>query len=237
MCVQQRQLHLLENLKEQAKQAVLDENVTYKWWVEFNVELAELITEEGSFDIVNVRFVRSVVTESLSGFPLKMMMPTTKGELGIMAFNRAGVEGVYPAGLINQRYVYVDQRKYPPLDFFIHDLTHSSYGGNQILLEYSAGHRLFHKRLLHNMENLPTIEQRKKTEAVYFLMTHEDSGWNMSYSHRTPQQMRESVIKLVETDNPGLFDFSDDAAQKKREIEDMATLFMEVYLQTSNGLH
>ena len=184
------QLQKLKDLEEEAKQAVADEKVTYKWWLEFNNKLAEVIS--GMHDPQTVREVQAIIEATLSYFPLKAVIPTIKEEIGIITFNRASLEGVYPASLINRQTIEADGQTYSAFLFLLHDHFHASLDGNQIYREYSFGHRLFHKRLLQNIEGLP-IDKRKKAEVIYFLMTHEyekQGVINISYSDKTPEEIK-----------------------------------------------
>ena len=218
----QDQLQKLKNLEEEAKQAVVDRKVTYKWWIEFNFRLAYIMSGR-TFDRDFINWVDSHL------FPLKVAMPVIQesGSLGIMTFNRVGLEGLYPVGLINRQ----NSEVHGGLDaalFFGHDLQHSMFGGNKLYLEYSFGHRLFHRRLLDNIENLPA-EKRKKAEAIYFLMTHEYQIKNISYSDRTLQEIREEVFIMIQNNDAELFKISDDPIQRKQKINSLVDIFMEVY--------
>ena len=227
-----RELKLLK-LEKEAQQAILNEKVTYKWWLEFNFKLARLMNRLFYSTILNIA-ERRYIRDSLHFFPLMTVIPaiqkTENEDLGIITFNRAGFEGVYPAGLIGQKTTDVGGWiPRPSSEFLGHDIFHSEALGNRLLLEYSAGHRLFHKRLLVNIESLPP-EKRKKAEAVYILMTRENFLINnISYSDWTPQQMREAVTKRVRNSNAGIFKFSNDPVKKKKKIEDITDTFMEVY--------
>ncbi len=218
-------LQKLADLEKEAKQAVSNEKVTYKWWIEFNFRLAYIMSGR----TLNQDFINWVDSHL---FPLKVAMPVIQesGGLGIRTFNRAGLEGVYPVGLINRQNVEVHGGLDAAL-FFGHDLQHPMFGGNKLYLEYSAGHRLFHRRLLSNIESLPP-EKRKKAEAVYFLMTHEYQRGNISYSDWTLQQMREEIFRMIQTNDAGLFKFSENSTQKQQKTEDLTNVFMEVYSQT-----
>ena len=227
------QLRRLEDLEKEAQQVASERKVTYEWWLEFNFQLAYIMSglpakfRDNNADVGSVKL-------NMVFFPTVVVMPdiqTEKG-LGIMAFNRAGLKGVYPAGLINQTSVNV-HNELPAYDFFSHDVYHAFFrGGNQIYREYSVGHQLFHKRLLDNIENLPP-EQRKKAEEIYFLMTHEfGEGINISYSDWTPQKMREEVVGRIIKDIPKLFNFSKDpSAAEMVTINNFADIFMAVYTQ------
>ena len=218
------QLQKLDKLEEEAKKAISEERVTYNWWIEFNFGLAYIMSGR-TLNRHSINWVDSHL------FPMRMAMPViqkSKG-LGIITFNRAGLEGLYPVGLINRQSLDVHGSLDAAL-FFAHDLQHPMFGGNKLYMEYSFGHLLFHRRLLNNIENLP-IEQRKKAEAIYFLMTHEYQIKNISYSDRTLQEVREEVFTMIQNNDAELFKLPDSPAQKKQKIEGLTDIFMEVYEQ------
>ena len=223
------QLQKLNNLEEEAKKTISDEKVTYKWWLEFNRDLAEIMS--GVRDPELIESSKELIEVTISYFPLKVVLPATEADLGIIAFNRAGAEGVYPASLINRQDVKADEEIMDSFNYWFHDLAHALVDGSQIYREYSAGHRLFHKKLLHNIEQL-SIEKRKKAEVIYFLMTHENEGKIISYANWTLQEMRETIRKMIQEDIAGLFKFSEDPSEKEKKIEDLVDTFMEVYNQT-----
>ena len=104
---------------------------------------------------------------------------------------------------------------------------------------YSAGHRLFHKRLLENIEKLP-LKQRKTAWNVYFIMSHESGLYNLScpvsrsplycYDYRT--QLKDRIMNRIEEDKSGAFKLPTDPAQKQRKLETLADTFIAVYNQT-----
>lgn len=218
----------LKNLEKEAYRVILRKKVTHEWWLRFNFRLARIMSGFAT----NMR--ENIDTSSLSFFPIMVIIPAiqTKEGLGIITFNRAGLEGIYPAGLINQKTKMADGNALSAPDFFIHDIFHFYAGGNQLYLEYSAGQRLFHKRLLDNIERLPQ-EKRKKAEAVYFSMTHEYGNRNIGYSDRTPEQMKKDIKKHIgEEDISGFFRLPDDLPERQKKIEDLTDVFMAVYNQT-----
>ena len=228
------QLRRLEDLEKEAQQVALEGRVTYEWWLEFNFRLAYIMSgftanlKENSADVNSSKL-------NILYFPTMMVIPVIQTEIGvgIITFNRVGLEGVYPAGLLNQMSINV-HKGMPAYSFFSHDVFHSVFaGGNEIYREHSAGHRLFHKRLLDNIESLP-VEKRKKAEIIYFLMTHEYRGINIGYNDWTPQKMREEIVKKIYEDTADLFNFSKDdpSEAEKEKIEDLADNFIEVYSQT-----
>ncbi len=225
------QLRLLEGLEKEAKEAVARQTVTYYWWLMFNHKLSRVMVGHSTTHLPYE--VRIYMDPIISEFPVQIMIPVISGEnLGVITFNRASIEGVYPAGLINRRSIEADGITYNAETFYSHDFLHAGFKGNRVHLGYSLGHLLFHKRLLENIERLP-FELRKKAEAVYFLMTHENNkSLNISYSDWTPQEIRKAVIKGIRKDIPGLFKFSRNPIKKGWKIKDLVDNFMAVYNQT-----
>ena len=234
------QLKTLKKLEEEAQEAIRDEEVTYEWWLKFNTKLTDVMAGKGLEENSYFSMISKSQEDPLSFFPLTLIVPTIKGEdIGIMAFNRAASEGVYPVGVINKNTAVADQRKLDPIDFLEHDLGHSSTTGNQSFRGYSAGHRLFHKRLLKNIENLPP-EERKKAEAIYFIMAHETGGFNLSspignmyqntsQDYRDQKKMRDYVAKRIRSNFAGILKLPKDSAEEKKKVEALADSFMEVY--------
>ena len=163
----QKQKTQLSNLEIKAKQAILNETVTYEWWVDFNFQLSAVLTYESGLEIN-----RPSIKKIISQFPLRMVIPTTEGEVGIITLNRAQSEGIYPLGLVNEP--TKDGREIlNPHSFMLHDLQHAFVQYFDLAIkQYSNGHRLRHKKMQALMENL-SKENRKRAELIYFLSTHE----------------------------------------------------------------
>ena len=225
------QLEQLKELEEEAAEAISKQRVTYQWWLEFNEKLSIVMSGLHPSSVTVKEFT------GLSYFPLKGIVPTVRGgDIGIMAFNRAGYEGVYPVGLTDKQIAKADGSDLHAVYYLHHDTNHARFAGNRLFSAgYSAGHKLFHGRLLKNMEKLPP-EKRKKVEAVYFLMTHENVSTDISFSGWVPEKTRNDVIAKIENNVSGVFKFPDDPAQKKQKIEDLADTFMEVYNRAQQHL-
>ena len=156
---------VLEQLKEKSAQAISEERVTYKWWLELNMALSQLRPHLDSNHIGDVIFIVSL-------FPQYVIIPTLLGNLGIMTLSRAPLEGVFPIGLINKN-ITVDGQNMSPHMFLRHDVTHMNVNlFPKVGYHYSAGHYLRHKKIQELMESLP-MEKRKQAELVYFLFIHE----------------------------------------------------------------
>ena len=177
----------LANLKAEVKTVVLNERVTYEWWVDFNIQLSTVLSSKSNPEIVPLLEQAKIIPL----FPLRMAVPTIQGELGIITLNRAQSEGIYPLGLINQP-KQVEGKTLLPLGFMLHDILHTYHQLFKVdIVRYSTGHRLRHKKILALMENLPP-EKRKRAELIYFLSTHETSR-----DFLLGNQPREGLAKLL----------------------------------------
>ena len=158
----QEYLAKLEVLKNEGKLAVREKVVTYSWWLKFNRDLSRISDE-------NLLSNRGLGVER--AFPSLVVLPTIAGEgqIGIMVMNRAFPEEMYPIGLTN-KVKKVDGRLMTPGRFYEHDMLHTEI---DIGLNYhSRDIKLFHRRFVKLVENLPE-EKRKNTELAYFILTHE----------------------------------------------------------------
>ena len=159
----------LANLVKEAEKAILEEKVTYEWWLNFNYQISTLLSDR--LPVFSLTTSSLVKARFISLFPLQMGVPTIYGEIGIITLNRAQSEGIYPLGIISQS-KEVDGYLLSPNEFISHDITHMAEGFMLNNQQYSIGHRLKHKKMLDLIENGPT-EQRKQAELVYFSLTHE----------------------------------------------------------------
>ena len=176
--ISKSQAKALAELQTSAGRAIKEERVTYKWWLEFNYQLSFIlsnrdypskISQEGR---LNIKAEEETMELSIAFFPLWIMMPTIKGELGIITLNRSLNEGVFPIGLISKETKVHDMTVDSTL-FWVHDMAHValSIQSNNIN-RYSVGHRLRHKKMLELIDALPS-NKRKWAELVYFNATHE----------------------------------------------------------------
>ena len=153
----------LDHLEETAQTALLEERVTYLWWIEFNYKLAQIIDYPDHAKLGELP--KAVFGEKwdilIQRFPLEMFLPVIDGDLGLMALNRSQFRGVYPLGLVDMR----AQR------FMLHDFLHANHYFISRKLDL-PGHNLFHKKLLEVIEKLPP-EERQIAEVIYFEITHE----------------------------------------------------------------
>ena len=219
-------------MKKKAKETIAGENVTYKWWLQFNEELSEVLSDDRLNDVLleKPQSVKDGEIESIiSFFPLKMMVPTTIGKLGIMTFNRAENEGIYPLGLINKNHTKVNFFKryvlWSPRRYMGHDLSHvvGQFFSDGL---YSPGHILFRKKILDSMENLP-IDKRKKAEKIYFELTHEEEVACKLFPHNSKRL--ELSIESLE-----FYEYKKKDEKRERIINSYKDAFMEAYNQAQS---
>ena len=193
----------LANLVRTAKKAILEEKVTYEWWLQFNYQISALLSGEKESNRLLRRkdgLIMYHITRTLDQFPLQMAVPTIYGEIGIITFNRAQSEGIYPLGLISQP-KEVDFIVSSPLKFIMHDMGHMERSTSEVIQQYSTGHKLKHKKMLELIENRPT-EKRKQAELVYFALTHESDLTNILFKN----QPREETVYGIANHFKGLLD-------------------------------
>ena len=180
----------LRELKKRARKTIDKQRVTYKWFLEFILELPLIISKyyQPSIYHPSDKDLESLIIR----FPLEMMIPI-KGDLGFMIFNRLADEGVYPLGLLNKIFLDVDELKMSPADHMGHDVNHTSFHSYRKRLN-SIGHYLFHKKIQENIEILP-FEKRKKAEWVYFEMDHEnEEGYHLFPGN---EDLKEDVARKI----------------------------------------
>ena len=124
-----------------------------------------------------------------------MAVPTIKGDLGIITFNVAQSEGVYPLGLISHP-KKVDGMLKNPLKFIWHDIIHTERSIGMVIQQYSTNHKLKHKKILELMESLPTAK-RKQAELIYFALTHESDVAILFKKRPRKQKLNEIAREFV----------------------------------------
>ena len=214
----------LADLEQKAKQAILNEKVTYSWWLWFHFELSALVSndpikESSEYDRLLRRYSRITVQ-----FPLRIAIPTTLGELGIITLNRALSESIYPLGLISHsKRVHVHTLS--PLLFISHDLGHADILAGQDRERHALGHRLRHKKMQALMNNMHGV-QRKRAELFYFLASHEQrSDILLKYSRKSIARELADVFHHFSKDHP-MADLGLETANIHGPIEDF---MREVY--------
>ena len=180
----------LNKLKKEAKTRIKNKQVTLYWWQLFNIRLAVLATPSSAItpnqnflkeykthnelanyiENTNDNSVVNTIKKILTSFPETVVLPTTSS-LGILALNQAAKSGwqIVPTELFNQK-TFIDGYSMSPIEAHLHDFEHIvavDYG-----IPLFPENPEFHNKIIFNMEQLPP-EERKKAEAMYFILTHE----------------------------------------------------------------
>ena len=76
-------LEYVEQMETEAEQAINEKQVTYQWWINFNHKLLQFgKTPSGDFNHENT------LKKLIHYFPMVILMPTSIGEMGVIAMNR-----------------------------------------------------------------------------------------------------------------------------------------------------
>ena len=157
----------LDILKRRAKRAIKNETVTYKWWLRFNYALSAIFSKGNKLNRHQLEYIDKFIPH----FPASILVPTTIGEMGIIALNKAASEGVLMIGLINKE-KRVHNRSFKPIEFFVHDLEHSAVLMGLNYMDANVTHKQFYDKLVAEIENLPT-KKRKDVELIHFTLMRE----------------------------------------------------------------
>lgn len=226
---QRYHLARLKRLETKALKAKKEKRVTYKWWLDFNIDLSVMISPANTE--VNPYYIDNAY---IYQFPLSIVFPTITGELGVMALNRAFPLGIYPVGLLNRwtnRTIF-----YSPYEFLEHDLVHTQGGKRRDQSYISEAYRQFHYRLLQMMENLP-LEKRKNVEIAYFILIHEYTALERLIGN--PSKLMRNIVysslKIKdERDFKGLIDDWNDEEKLAQQFKTIAEDFQKVFSQIKN---
>ena len=164
----------LETLERQAEEAVQREEVTYKWWLRFNYALSTVLSAERG---ILTDKQQNYIDSFLPHFPTNILMPTIN-ELGIIAINRAGPQGILMAGLTHTEKIVHNERM-SPAEFFLHDMEHASATITQNNRATDISQKAFHDRFSREIENVPNKE-RENIELAHFILTHELGDHSMT---------------------------------------------------------
>ena len=165
------QLNLLEVLKESARKKIEDQQVTYNWWINFNLDIVLLAETLSAFkNTFSADKQRGRFTEIAAGFPQYIMFFSTD-ELGVMAFNRMG-EKAYLIGVSGRDQTADGMDFLNPSSFFGHDVLHIRLPKETI--------KIFENLLIstdqevvNRMNNISNKSDREKVELILFMSWHE----------------------------------------------------------------
>ena len=183
-------LHRLTQLRYEMQFAQKAKQVTYKRWLDFNLQLAILATPQKQlssyfyFALQGVKIgpdtsyndVYRLTSKALSElldqhkFPKVIMIPTIEnsGSIGIISENRTYGVGIHFIGLSNG-FTKAHHRELAPLLFFSHDIVHVT---GSPLIDTLIDMSPFINLLLHKIQSLPK-PQRERAELVFYELTHE----------------------------------------------------------------
>ena len=232
---------ILKGLEEQAREAVEKNQVTYEWWVKFNLALSKVASfnyeelySKRVVEIGNPRLKRVMeindpnLNKLISLFPAEVITPTLSGSVGFMLFNRTLPLGIHIVGLVNKP-AKVHNKELDPWMFFKHDITHAHNVKN---IYYSSPAEIqFHNALMEKIKDLPK-QKRKSVEIIYFLFTHE-----------MPVRFGDQSLKNIKDIKPLNYPLSRDVIdpfnklnkeQKERKVEQAFSDFIEVVSEIKN---
>ena len=225
---QSGRLKALEHLKKKAEKAINEKSVTYKWWIEFNYALSIVLSPIYYKILDPEAFSHEKMNTLINLFPENILIPTTKGELGIITVNKVYSQGIYPVGLVK-----VDRKIHnstlSPQGFFLHDIGHVRRHNN--VLHSSEAHRRFHNFLMKRIQHLPA-ERRKSIELIYFILTHE---LNNNFIHNPLYILQTNLDSIADTYYKDFRNFINipDHYRKQiiRQVEEDMNNFMEIFFQ------
>ena len=173
-----QQRKAVNRLKKYMNKLIKDESVTYDRWIKFNFMASNALSEKG-FEVPSA-FGLNIV-RIINKFPEEIIMPTLKGQVGIMTLNRGRAEGIIPAGLTTETKI-VDGVEMNPLEFLAHDVF--DHG-----MMAPVPSKEIHNKLMEKVKSLPK-QKRKNVEVAYFLLVHEQMDDIRSLNDISPASLR-----------------------------------------------
>ena len=168
---------LLNELEEDTLKVIREEQVTYQYWIDLNIQLSDLFSNYVLYlkDEYSV-FIANLMNDFPLTIALPMRSPAQKKGLGIMSLNKANQNGVAPAELTTRPVNIYDNKAGTAARFFLHDLhTHGvllARTHNGLFLEHVPikESEKIHLEFMNSLEG----EERMLMENIYFLTNHED---------------------------------------------------------------
>ncbi len=181
-------------LIQEARLRKQNRQVTYHWWMRWNMDLMALTDISAVNSIEKFYYHNTNIREKLNQGDVKafshhylrviekqlnpnsfkdvIYLPTIK-TLGIIAVNRSFMEGVIPLGL-SRKMEEINGYPVNPRWFFAHDMEHGQEAlKHHLRPRYKKASLLFHTHYKEYVKNLP-VEQRQRIEVAYFYFTHEN---------------------------------------------------------------
>lgn len=197
------QLRNLNRLKKYVEELIDQNQVTYYRWLKFSLSLSKVLSVDNlDYDRESLFEINHKIVKS---FPNGMAIPTIIGEMGIIAINKGGTQGIYPLGL---------KKTEDSLKFFWHDVLH---------FEPDRSSGFIYTKLIEYTKGLP-LEKRKNMELAYFVLTHEgDRPIKISNPEDVLSNTQHQINMVVRLDNEemrGLIDLSHDRDKKVQTVID-----------------
>ncbi len=176
-------LRNFDRLADIARKRHSHSQVTYEWWLKWNISLLSLMDKDRyTVEVIEAKYISRPRAHFFSKWIYKdwistifskeiVFLPTIKN-LGVMALNRA-YPFFAPLQMVHQ-YVPADGLIYSPLPFFEHDYYHGMTQANFIWDQHAHQIRKqFTKRWEEGITTWPR-EKREKMELIYFDFVHEN---------------------------------------------------------------
>ena len=195
-------------METEAEQAINEKQVTYQWWINFNYKLSQLgKTPSGE----NFRH-DNTLKKLIHYFPMVILMPTSMGEIGVIAMNRALPKGIYPLGLaldVNENF---PTSRNNIANFFTHDIQHTDDIVFFVRSRYfNEIYTQFHDKIMEKTKNMRSMRKRKHVEIAYFLFIHEfvPSIYSRPLILSTKREIASAVRFIPEIQNTDLEGYVD----------------------------
>lgn len=222
-------LKALELLEKEAEKAVQEQKVTYNWWIHFNYSLSKVLSPS-YHEILNSKPLMNeepsvVINDLIHLFPEKILIPTTKGGLGIIAFNRVHPLNIHPIGLVKTE-KKTHNRMISPQGFFLHDIGHANRNSHST--HSHTAYKKFHQFLIERIQDLP-VEKRKNIELMYFVLTHELNS--RFFTDPIPINELEPIIDIYYRDFEDFINLPRVYRQAVTQIKQAANDFTDIFFQ------
>lgn len=216
----------LEGLERKAQEAITKKQVTYEWWIKFNYILSKILSPSYR-ELLDGKISEdeaSMLMDSLINlFPRRILMPTIRGGLGIMTFNRTHPLNIHPMGLIRTDRT-THNRPVSPEGFFLHDMGHA----NRTDHFNSPVHKKFHSLFIERIEGLP-IEKRQNVELIYFVLIHE--LYVDFIAHPSHITQLDPTINIYYRDFSDFINLPDSYRQVRQQVRQAIHDFKEIFSQ------
>ena len=162
-------------------------------------------------------------------FPGKILMPTTKGGLGIIALSRLYPLDIHPIGLVRSDKT-THGKSISPQGFFLHDIGHANQYSS-LTYPYTV-YQIFHNLLIDRIKNFPG-EKRKNIEWIYFTLLRELSRDFIFEPLQTSKL--DPIVDIYYRDFKDYINFSGNYKQILMQIKQAVNEFTEVFSQITES--